>query len=221
MSAVWAADDILRPHRAVYDVVLDKASDRSGIRAMDGRIVYEMKGSRCEGYAVRFRILMRVQSTRRSFTSDQRNTSFESGDGKTFNFSNQSFLNDQMEMSIQGVATRTEDGLDVQFSKPAATQIQLDDAVFLTEHVERLIKGAKNDENIVTTRIYDAGEKGLELTDTTAIIGKRQTSVVVKDETPQMNARFEGKDAWSMAISYFAIKESAVRGERLPDYQAS
>ncbi|MEM9677198.1 MAG: DUF1849 family protein, partial [Pseudomonadota bacterium] len=73
-----SAIDALKPHRAVYDVKLEKASDRSGIRAMDGRIVYEIKGSRCEGFAVRFRFLTRVRSARKTFTSDQRNATFES-----------------------------------------------------------------------------------------------------------------------------------------------
>ena len=36
---------ILAPHRAVYDLVLNKASDRSGITGITGRMVYEFNGS--------------------------------------------------------------------------------------------------------------------------------------------------------------------------------
>ena len=45
----------LMQHRAVYDLVLARASERSGITGIDGRMVYELRGSACEGYAVRFR----------------------------------------------------------------------------------------------------------------------------------------------------------------------
>ena len=44
-------------HRAVYDLALDKASDRSGIIGLRGRMVYEFNGSPCEGYTVNFRFV--------------------------------------------------------------------------------------------------------------------------------------------------------------------
>ena len=39
----------LLPHRAVYDLSLEQASDRSGINGITGRMVYEFAGSSCEG----------------------------------------------------------------------------------------------------------------------------------------------------------------------------
>ena len=61
-SAVFAslpasAAQLLAPHRAVYDLALDKASDRSGITDITGRMVYEFNGSACEGYTVTFRFM--------------------------------------------------------------------------------------------------------------------------------------------------------------------
>ena len=41
-AAGVAGLDGLLPHRAVYDLSLIKASDRSGITGMNGRIVYEV-----------------------------------------------------------------------------------------------------------------------------------------------------------------------------------
>ena len=38
--AAPAAAQTLLPHRAVYDLVLDQASDRSGITGIAGRMVY-------------------------------------------------------------------------------------------------------------------------------------------------------------------------------------
>ena len=49
-------------HRAVYDLALDKASDRSGIIGLQGRMVYEFNGSPCEGYTVNFRFVTRIDT---------------------------------------------------------------------------------------------------------------------------------------------------------------
>ena len=45
----------LAPHRAVYDLKLKDATERSGIAGMYGRMVYEFNGSPCDGYTVSFR----------------------------------------------------------------------------------------------------------------------------------------------------------------------
>ena len=54
------AAPLLQPHRAVYDLALDKASDRSGITGLSGRMVYEFNGSPCEGYTVKFRFVTQI-----------------------------------------------------------------------------------------------------------------------------------------------------------------
>ena len=56
------AAQLLAPHRAVYDLALDKASDRSGITGITGRMVYEFNGSACEGYTVTFRFVTRIDT---------------------------------------------------------------------------------------------------------------------------------------------------------------
>lgn len=49
------AAPVLQPHRAVYDISLNKANERSGITGISGRMVYEFDGSQCDGYTVKFR----------------------------------------------------------------------------------------------------------------------------------------------------------------------
>ena len=39
------------PHRAVYDLSLSRASQGSGVNGVDGRMVFEVTGSACEGYS--------------------------------------------------------------------------------------------------------------------------------------------------------------------------
>jgi len=214
--------DGLLPHRAVYDLSLKDASDRSGIEGMDGRIVYEMTGSRCEGFAVRFRFFTNVQTARKSFTNDQRTTSFESGDGKTFRFVTQSYLNGQLEQDLRGSATDTGEATEVALEKPQKSQLKLSKSIFMTEHIGGLINAAKAGQTIYTATVYDASEKGDELVDTTAIIGKAKTGATPQDGEPEEVARqFEGKVGWPVSVSYFNKDDTAASGEKLPVYQVS
>ena len=40
----------LSPHRAVYEITLDKARAGAGMSDLTGRMVYELTGSACEGF---------------------------------------------------------------------------------------------------------------------------------------------------------------------------
>ncbi|TIN06275.1 MAG: DUF1849 family protein, partial [Mesorhizobium sp.] len=74
----------LQAHRAVYDLTLDKASDRSGITGISGRMVYEFNGSPCEGYTVKFRFVTQIVTNENTRLTDQQTTTFEDAEGKTF-----------------------------------------------------------------------------------------------------------------------------------------
>ncbi len=45
------------PHRAIYDLSLDETNSGSGVAGVSGRIVYELTGSPCEGYAQSMRFV--------------------------------------------------------------------------------------------------------------------------------------------------------------------
>ncbi len=62
-----AGFEILKPHRAVYEVKLEDSTDRSGISNMTGRIVYEMEGNECDGISVRYRFVTTGQCQWRDF----------------------------------------------------------------------------------------------------------------------------------------------------------
>ncbi len=217
-----AGIDNLRPHRAVYDLRLKKASDRSGITGMNGRIVYEMTGSKCEGFAVRFRFMTNVQTPRKTFTNDQRTTSFESGDGSLFTFVQQSYLNGQLEQDLRGKANRDKNALNIELTKPNEEKIELGSAIFMTQHIGMLIDAAKDKQTIVTARLYDASENGNELVDTTAIIGKQKLEVTsVEGEPDAVSTLFKGEVVWPISVSYFNSSNLKGGGEKLPLYQVS
>ncbi|MDA8870541.1 cell envelope integrity EipB family protein [Rhizobiaceae bacterium] len=212
----------LRPHRAVYDLEMGKSSDRSGITGMTGRIVYEMTGSACEGFAVRFRFLTNVQTARKTFTNDQRTTTFEGGDGESFDFVTQSYLNGQLESDVRGKAARTGSGTDVVLSKPDDEEVSLPTALFPSEHVVKLIEAAQAGETIVTAGVYDGSDQGDEIVDTTAIIGKeRSIADGAEGEPEKLIKELAGEKAWPVSVSYFSSTDIGNEGEKLPVYQVS
>jgi len=223
ITTTYAAGiDGLLPHRAVYDLSLIKASDRSGITGMNGRIVYEMTGSKCDGFSVRFRFLTEVQTARKSFTNDQRTTSFEGGDGRSFSFVNQSYLNGQLEQELRGRANRDAEKISVKITKPAPANVVLDDAIFMTEHMGVLIDAAQEQQSIVAAKLFDGSDKGDELVDTTAIIGKKRPEVIqIEGEPDKVSQMFKDQSAWPISVSYFSTAPSAEQGEKLPVYQVS
>jgi hypothetical protein len=216
------AIDGLLPHRAVYDLALAKSSDRSGITGMNGRIVYEMTGSKCEGFSVRFRFLTEVQTARKSFTNDQRTTSFESSDGRSFSFVNQSYLNGQLEQELRGRAERSGNMTSVKITKPKPFSAELDASIFMTEHIALLVEAAQRQQTFVTAKVFDGSENGDELVDTTAVIGRRRDEMVnIEGEPDSVSQLFKGQGAWPISVSYFSVPAKPGKGERFPIYQVS
>ncbi|MBL8582720.1 MAG: DUF1849 family protein, partial [Rhizobiaceae bacterium] len=136
------AAPVLMPHRAVYDLSLDHASDRSGITALTGRMVYEFNGSACEGYTVKFRFVTQINTNEMSRMTDQQTTTFEDAEGKTFSFVTKSFIDQNLDREVKGTATRETSGLDVELEKPEKNRIELQRTQFPTQHLVELIDKA-------------------------------------------------------------------------------
>src|ERR1700753_984561 len=73
-------------HRAVYDLELKDASDRSGISGMYGRMVYEFDGSDCAGFTTNFRFVTQIDTGDSTRLSDQQTTTFEDLTKRIFKF---------------------------------------------------------------------------------------------------------------------------------------
>src|SRR5690606_34324818 len=103
-AGAMPASALLLPHRAVYDLALDDASDRSGITGIAGRMVYEFNGSACEGYTVTFRFVTQIDTTEASRLTDQQTTTYEDGSGENFTFVTRSFVDQSLDKELRGKA---------------------------------------------------------------------------------------------------------------------
>ena len=210
------AATLLAPHRAVYDLSLGRVSDESGIGGISGRMVYEFAGSACDGYTVTFRMVTQIDTEEATRLSDLQNTSYESGDGKTFSFVTKSYLDQQLDNEVKGAATLTPDGTSVRLDKPEAKSIELERTQFPTQHLLELIGKAKSKQNFYETTLFDGSEEADRVMTTTVVIGHERRT----DSTdPELSAMGRLKDApyWPVEIAYFDLSE----GEEMPSYRIS
>lgn len=213
----------LQPHRAVYDLRLADRVDKSEIAAVNGRLVYEFVGSSCDGFSTQFRFVTRIENADgKARVTDLRTSSFEDGTGDTFEFLNQTFVQDSLTDESKGSTKRAGDGFRSTIVRPQERTIDLPaDVNFPTRHMTRMIDAAKAGKTVTQVKLYDGSEGGARIFDTTAIIGKViEGPDDVGEEKAAASPKLAGVKRWPMTISYFdpAKKE---RGEDTPEYQLS
>jgi hypothetical protein len=219
-SAVPAmAVPMLQPHRAVYDLSLDKATDRSGITGLTGRMVYEFNGSPCDGYTVNFRFVTQISTRDNSRLTDQQTTTFEDGAGKTFSFATKSFVDQALDKELKGSASKDAKGIEVKLEKPQKTTLQLEPTQFPTQHLVELIEKAKKGETFYQTTLFDGSDDANKVMSTTVVVGKPARVDKSDPELPAL-ARLGKDEYWPVDIAYF--DESAPDGgEEVPQYRIS
>lgn len=212
---------ILVPHRAVYDVQLENAQDRSGIKGMSGRIVYEVSGNECDGISVQYRFVTNVVTNKNQFLTDQQTSTYESADGKEFSFQTKSFVNERADESVQGSAQSIDGGLKVNLSSPKKRELNLARGMFVSTHLVKVIEEAKAGRHFFQKDIFDGSGKGDEVIASTSVIGNAKLyAKPLKGEKAEAVKKFDGQSAWPVTISYFKRKTDNT-GEGLPMYEAS
>ena len=163
-----------------------------------------------------------MRTRTKNFTNDQRTTSFESADGKSFSFVTKSYLNGQLEQDLRGEAISTPTAIEVKISKPEEQAVELEPALFMTQHIAAMIEAARKGETFFTTKVFDGSEGGDELVDTTAVIGKKKPDVAaIEGEEAKVSKGFSGETAWPVSVSYFSTAQPEEQSEKLPIYSVS
>ncbi len=202
-SAASAQSVPLVGHRAVYELSLEDGATSKAIEAARGRILYEFNGSACEGYTQTFAQIVELSGGDiGSRVSATRSTSFEEGDGSMLRFNTQNRSPSGETEDRDGVAEKSGAGISVKLKKPAASSFKLDDAMFPTAHVKKIISAARAGETTLVATVFDGSDKENKGHDTFAVIGKR---VPESDEIePSLRAAGWDKVArWPVSISYF------------------
>lgn len=214
-EATAASVSMLAPHRAVYDLELKDASDRSGIKSLKGRMVYEFNGSACDGFTTTFRYVTKIDNGEAERLTDQQTTTFESADGKDFEFLTKNFVDKAIDQETRGKATLGDAGLTVEVTKPLEAKYELGKSFFPTTHLVDLLSRAEKGETFYETQIFDGTEDADRTLTTTVILGAKNKAAN-EGEDKDVTA-LVGADYYPVSISYFDPKSEG--GEETPIYQ--
>lgn len=219
-----AAPMRLASHRAIYDLTLAESRGTRAVESARGRIVIDFSGDACKGYTMQTRQVTEIDSGETGTrTSDLRNTTFESGDGRSFRFKTNTVLNGTPSQAVDGTAESAPDTLKVRLKEPKRDQFQDASLVlFPTVHMRRLIEAAQAGETTVSAKVFDGSDDGRKVYDTLAVIGRRSAepeAVKEADAAPDRDKPLrQGEMAavahWPVTLSYF----TAGQGERTPVY---
>lgn len=214
-----AGEAELVSHRAVYDMELIEASDRSGLTGADGRMVYEFVGSTCEEYAVRFRSVAAFQSEAGRQVIDQRATTLENIAAASFSFATQSFTDNVLDKEVKGEAIRNDvsHSLNVSLTLPADRTVELSDALFPVAHLKDLLKRARAGERIYSATVFDGTENGDKVLLTNIVIGERDETK--GGEMSSLGELAEGP-SWPVSMSYYDVAAPS-GGEDEPVFRLS
>ncbi len=212
------------PHRAVYDITLTRASAGSGVADLDGRMVYELTGSACEGYTQNMRFVTRMSNQEGSpQINDLRTSSWEEAGGRRLRFNTSQYRDDQLAEQSQGDAVRdpATGEIKVQLSKPTKQTLTFKSNVFFpVQHSIALVEAARAGKSIFLADLYDGSEKGEKVYATTTVIGRQMRPGAVKMPAAVKNGdRLDALPFWPMSISYF--EPGSDQRDSVPTYELS
>jgi hypothetical protein len=214
---------LLAPHRAIYDVTLDKAGS-SGITDIKGRLVFEFTGNVCEGFTQNMRFVMRIAGREGEQTfSDSRSSTWEEATGNRFRFSINNYENDQQSERTIGTAQRNlEKGtIEISLEEPKGTREGVPaGTLFPVQHTVHLLAAAKRGERLFAADLYDGSERGQKVFFTTSAIGRQDKD----DASEALEAiknieRLAGVPSWPVTISYY--DQGSASAEGLPLHEMS
>ncbi len=212
-----SAARLLIPHRAVYDLKLKDASERSGIEGMFGRMVYEFNGSACTGFTTNFRLVTKISTGEETRVSDQQTKTFEDLSAKQFHFETKSFTDEQLDKSVTGDASEGEGGVKVELQGENVREVDLPASAFPTSHMLDIIQQAKENKRIFETRVFDGSENGDQALLTSTVIGKSETPEK-SDAEAGAAGEFAKSPYWPVTIAYF---NDGAAGDPMPVYNMS
>jgi hypothetical protein len=201
----------LTAHRAVYDLELKAAKDRSGVKDLTGRMAIEITGSSCEGWSVNFRLVNDLQLPRgKRRLIDSRSTAWEAGDGSRLSYVENEFIDNRPTRQTRLSASLKSH--KVTLKKPKKAQFRLPDgAVFPVAHQLRLIEKARQGELRDKSIVYDGSDQR-NIYEAITFIGKKRNDVKVpKNLKGGGGVLIKGETAWPVTVSYYSIKDTATR----------
>jgi len=201
----------LASHRAVYALSIARHDARNYRQGVSGALSLEFLNS-CDGYVLNQRFLMELATEDGSQLSDMTLGSFESRDGKRFQFRMREQVDGDDEEELVGDADLGANGGKVVFSQPADNELALPaGAMFPTHHTIRLIEAGREGANWLQADVYD----GASVDGYSAIGGFIGRARTAPQETEGAGKLLSGLRYWQVRLAYF----NAAKKSDTPDYE--
>ncbi|WKW49780.1 cell envelope integrity EipB family protein [Rhodomicrobium lacus] len=217
----------LAPHRAVYELVLERTGAGSNISDIRGELVYDFTGSACQGYTLNTRLVTEIYDREgKQSTTDTRSESVEDGEGRRFRFNTSQYMNKSTKPAdaTSGLAVRSQQGardaVTVTLYKPKKGSFTLPGNVYFpTQHSIAILKAAKAGETRLQADFFDGSDKGTKIYETTTVIGA-PLQLAANSQLPAVkNAEnLDSIQSWPVVVSYY---EPNAKKDGLPTYEVS
>ncbi|MGB6750499.1 MAG: cell envelope integrity EipB family protein [Xanthobacteraceae bacterium] len=220
-AAAPDAPVVLVPHRAIYDLSLGQTRGDSQIASVSGRIVYDFGGNACQGYSLDFRQVSELDTGEgKVSTSDLRSTTWEGADAKSFKFTSQNFVDQNLVDTVDGHAEHDATKTAVDLDKPEQKNLNLDSGVvFPTQHMIRAIQAARAGKTILNFPVYDGSDTGDKVFNTLTVIGQKIAAGERNhDDAAAAEPKLAHVPRWPVTISYFDKVKTDNSGEQTPAY---
>jgi hypothetical protein len=213
-TASLAAAPNLVPHRAVYDISLKSAEERSGIDGAQGRMVIEFLGSGCEGWTINFRMINQFfLSGGKSRVLDSRSSMWESGGNDQLRYVQSQYVDSQLQEEKELKAQMKDGEAGGAITKPAPEAFTLPEGViFPVNHQLRLVQAAMDGKTRDESLLYD-GSDGANPAIAISFIGSGKPPAEAEGEKL---SGVGGQPSWPVTISYYKPDK---KEQETPDYQ--
>lgn len=215
---------VFAPHRAIYDLSLESAQSGSGVASVNGRIVYELSGNACEGYAQSMRFVTQTVNQEGDVqTTDLRTSSWEEVPARRLRFSTSTYQNEIQAEQTQGVASRPQanGGATVDLARPDKREVKISgDIYFPIQHSMAIIQAARAGRTILAADLFDGSETGDKVYSTSTAIGRQfkpGSGPVVS--LAKGVAGLDRVPSWPISVSYFPATQGP--GDTVPLYEMS
>jgi EipB-like len=222
-GAAMGAGVTIAAHRAVYDLRLKEASNKAGLAAVDGRMAFEIAGSKCDGWTINFRMVNDFKpGDGDPKMVDTQSATFESGDGKEMRYTQTEFVDNHLDTEKKLSAERGSAGQSGkgEIEKPQKENFELPkEAIFSTQHQLKLMQLAETGQSRDISVVFD-GSDGSKAYKAITFIGKRKepgkSGIALTGESA---SRLASVPSWPISISYFPLSSDNSGGEETPAYQ--
>jgi hypothetical protein len=200
----------IAPHRAVYDMKLERSQSSSGIVAANGRMYFEWSDA-CDGWVIeqRYKLTMQFNEGGESELAVTFLT-WESKDGKRYRFNVKKLRDGEVDEELRGSADASPNAPgEARFVKPDNdTYVLGKGALFPTAHTQKLIEAAAAGEQFLSRLVFDGGTQDGAFEVAAGIGAVRPADPKAKD------ALLRGR-WWPMRLAFFPADGQSAQ----PDYE--